>query len=56
MLLYLYLSLRYYAVYKKIAFEVVSFADSILFNWVQRYLLALLLISLIVRQMLLNAI
>lgn len=47
MLVYLYLSLRYYAVYKKIAFEVVSFADSILFNWIQRYLLALLLISLL---------
>ena len=47
MLLYLYLSLRYYAVYKKLAFEVVSFADSILFNWIQRYLLALLLISLL---------
>lgn len=47
MLGYLYLSLRYYAVYKKLAFEVVSFADSILFNWVQRYLLALLLISLL---------
>ncbi|HPH21541.1 MAG TPA: AraC family transcriptional regulator, partial [Haliscomenobacter sp.] len=45
MLVYLYLSLRYYALYKRIAFEVVSFADSILFNWIQRYLLALLLIS-----------
>lgn len=47
LLFYLYLSLRFYARYKKLAFQVVSFADAILFKWVQRFLLALLLISLL---------
>lgn len=47
LLFYLYLSLRFYARYKKLAFQVVSFADAILFKWAQRFLLALLLISLL---------
>lgn len=47
LLLYLYWSLRFYARYKKLAFQMVSFAEAILFQWVQRFLLALLLISLL---------
>lgn len=44
MIYYVFLSLRYYAIYKKIAFQVVSFAETILFNWVRQYLIALLVI------------
>ncbi|MEA5256723.1 helix-turn-helix transcriptional regulator [Arcicella aquatica] len=44
MMYYVLMSLKYYAIYKKIAFQVVSFAETILFNWVQQYLIALLLI------------
>ncbi|MBB6004267.1 AraC family transcriptional regulator [Arcicella rosea] len=44
MMYYVFLSLRYYAIYKKIAFQVVSFAETILFNWVRQYLIALLVI------------
>lgn len=44
MTFYLILSLRFYAIYKKIAYQVVSFADTILFSWVQRFLVAFLII------------
>jgi AraC-like DNA-binding protein len=44
MALYLILSLRYYSIYKKISYQTVSFADSISFSWIKRFLLAFLII------------
>lgn len=40
-------SLNIYRKYKSITFEVVSFADNILFKWVQRFLIALLILLII---------
>ena len=42
MLIYLSLSLRYYTRYKRRALDTVSFADAILFKWIQRFLIAFL--------------
>lgn len=42
MVYYLILSLKKYLSYKKLIFDVVSYADSILFRWIQNFLLALL--------------
>lgn len=47
MTFYLILSLRFYSVYKRIAYQTVSFADAILFGWIQRFLIAFLLILLL---------
>ncbi|MEM8887010.1 MAG: AraC family transcriptional regulator [Bacteroidota bacterium] len=47
MLFYLILSLRYYRTYKNLAFQVTSYADAILFQWLQRFLLAFLLILIL---------
>ncbi|WP_299768246.1 helix-turn-helix domain-containing protein [uncultured Dokdonia sp.] len=47
MVFYLVLSLRFYINYKKIAFETVSFADSILFKWLQHFFIAFLVILLL---------
>lgn len=47
MILYLVLSLRFYGNYKKIAFETVSYADSILFKWLQHFFIAFLVILLL---------
>ncbi len=44
---YLILSLRFYSVYKKITYQVVSFAETILFGWIQRFLIAFLIILLL---------
>lgn len=43
MLYYLILSLRAYLTYKNVIFNIVSYADSILFRWIQNFLIALLL-------------
>lgn len=40
-------SLNTYRKYKSITFDVVSFADNILFKWVQRFLIALLILLII---------
>jgi AraC-like DNA-binding protein len=42
MIVYFILSIRYYNVYKKLMFQVVSYADSILFKWIKTYLIAFL--------------
>lgn len=42
MIYYLILSLKKYLSYKKLIFDVVSYADSILFRWIQNFLLAFL--------------
>jgi len=46
MIYYLILSLKKYQSYKRVIFEVVSYADAILFRWIQNFLLAF--ISLLV--------
>ncbi len=40
MLIYFFISLRYYNLYKKLMLQVVSYADAILFRWVRNFLLA----------------
>ena len=47
MILYFVLSLRYYTIYKKVIFQVVSYADRILFKWIQTYLIAFLVMLLL---------
>ncbi|MEM7085646.1 MAG: AraC family transcriptional regulator [Bacteroidota bacterium] len=47
MVFYLLLSLRYYANYKIIAYQTVSFADSVLFKWVRHFFIAFLIILLL---------
>jgi AraC-like DNA-binding protein len=47
MIVYFILSLRYYNVYKKLIFQVVSYADSILFKWINTYLIAFLVMLLL---------
>jgi len=47
MLFYLTLSLRYYYNYKKIVFDEVSFADSILFKWLMHFFIAFFLILIL---------
>jgi len=47
MLFYLILSLRYYRTYKNLAYQVTSYADAILFQWLQRFLLAFLIILIL---------
>lgn len=44
---YLILSLKRYLSYKKLIFDVVSYADSILFRWIQNFLLAFLTLIII---------
>ncbi len=46
MVIYFLLSLRYYYIYKKLAFEVLSFAESVQFKWIKRFLIAFLLMQL----------
>ena len=47
MLFYLVLSLKYYFNYKKLIFDTVSYAESILFRWIQNFLNAFLLFVII---------
>ncbi|QBN19074.1 helix-turn-helix domain-containing protein [Flavobacterium nackdongense] len=47
MIIYFVLSIRYYNIYKKLIFQVVSFADAILFKWVKTYLIAFLVMLLL---------
>tara|TARA_R110002073_G_scaffold108336_9_gene243681 strand:+ start:110503 stop:111654 length:1152 start_codon:yes stop_codon:yes gene_type:complete len=47
MIYYLILSLKKYLSYKRVIFEVVSYADTILFRWIQNFLLAFLTLLII---------
>ncbi len=47
MFFYFALSLRHYERYKKLAFEMLSFAETVVYRWMQRYLLAVLIILLL---------
>jgi AraC-like DNA-binding protein len=42
MVIYFYLSLRYYQLYKKLIVQVISYADVVLFKWVNNFILAFL--------------
>ncbi|MFZ4059349.1 MAG: helix-turn-helix domain-containing protein [Ferruginibacter sp.] len=42
MLVYLILSYRYYNLYKRLMVQVISFADSVLFRWIQHFFIAFL--------------
>lgn len=44
---YLILSLKHYSTYKKLVFDKVSFAESILFQWIQNFLIAFLSIIIL---------
>ncbi len=43
MLLYFFLSLRYYNLYKKLIVQVISYADMVFFRWVRNFLVAFLI-------------
>lgn len=47
MIFYFILSIRYYNIYKKLMFQVVSYADSVLFKWIKTYLIAFLIMLLL---------
>lgn len=47
MLIYFILTIRYYNLYKKLMFQVVSYADTILFKWIKTYLYAFLIMLLL---------
>jgi AraC-like DNA-binding protein len=47
MLVYFFISLRYYSLYKKLMVQVVSYADAVLFRWVKNFLLAFFLMQLL---------
>jgi AraC-like DNA-binding protein len=44
---YLVLSLRYYASYRKLIYDQLSYADTILFKWIRNFLIAFLLLLLL---------
>jgi len=46
MVFYFVLSLRYYYSYKKLAFQVISFAEGMLFSWMKKFLLVFLAMQL----------
>ena len=47
MLLYFIVTIRYYNLYKKLMFQVVSYADTLLFKWIKTYLYAFLIMLLL---------
>ena len=47
MLIYFILTIRYYNLYKKLMFQVVSYADTILFKWIKTYLYSFLIMLLL---------
>lgn len=47
MSVYFLLSLRYYMIYKKMIVQVISYADVVLFRWVQKFLIAFLCMLLL---------
>lgn len=47
MFFYLALSLRIYSIYKKLTYEEVSFAETISFSWMQRFLVVFLIILML---------
>jgi AraC-like DNA-binding protein len=47
MLIYFFLSLRYYTLYKKLMVQVISYADRVMFRWIRNFLLAFLLMLIV---------
>ena len=47
MLFYFILTIRYYNLYKRLMFQVVSYADTILFKWIKTYLYSFLLMLIL---------
>lgn len=47
MMVYFLLSLRYYNEYKKVIFQTLSYADTLLFGWVRKYLVLFLLMQVL---------
>ena len=47
MIIYFVMSIRFYNLYRKLMFQVVSYADSILFKWIKTYLYSFLLMLLL---------
>ncbi len=47
MIIYFILSIRYYNMYKKLMFQVVSYADSVLFKWIKTFFIAFLVMLLL---------
>jgi len=47
MFIYLIMSLNYYSHYKKLLFETVSYAESILFKWIRNFMIAFLTILIL---------
>jgi AraC-like DNA-binding protein len=47
MIVYLFFSLRYYQLYKKLMVQVISYADTVLFRWVHHFLMAFLAMQLL---------
>ena len=47
MLIYFFITLRYYNLYKKLMAQVISYADVVLFKWVKHFLLAFLMMQLL---------
>ena len=47
MLIYFFIALRYYNLYKKLMLQVVSYADIVLFKWVKNFLYAFLIMLLL---------
>ncbi len=47
MVVYFFLSLRYYQLYKKLMVQVISYADVVLFRWVNNFLSAFLIMLLV---------
>jgi AraC-like DNA-binding protein len=47
MIIYFIVSIRYYNLYRKLMFQVVSYADSVLFKWIRTYLYAFLIMLML---------
>jgi AraC-like DNA-binding protein len=47
MIIYFLASIRYYNLYRKLIFQVVSYAESVLFKWIKTYLYAFLLMLML---------
>jgi AraC-like DNA-binding protein len=45
MMLYAFLSIRYYFAYKKLIFNLLSYAESVQFDWVRKYLIAFIIMQ-----------
>lgn len=47
MIVYFFLSIKYYYKYKMLMYQVVSYADNILFKWIRNYLMAFLIMLIL---------